>query len=208
MTVHGAWIAEVIIRLDRTLLSKTRDVPAVAPHYSLEPVEMDGFLVGMHNAPAVQILEDYIAYAADKAIAAAIAEAQDLGLTEIAGVLADPKARCSLVVRLGNAEAAQSVDLDNVGKTIMDGLQKSSIMVADQQVDTLRIDSAYSHKIAAAERIPTYVSVIKTKGGHLSFVESVGEHVGKAFVYPADNALGYFRRYQNTLYPNAAVLNR
>lgn len=207
MTARGIWIAEVVVRLDRTLLSKTRDVPGVEPHYSLEPVEMDGYRANMHNAPAVQLVEDYIAYATDRAIGAAVAEAEALGLVEMAKVLNNPKARCSLVIRLGHTEMAQSVDLDNVSKTIMDGLQKSSAMITDQQVDTLRIDSAYSHRIAKAERTPTYVSIIKTKGGHLSFVESIGAHVGKAFVFPVDNTIGYFARYRETIYPNAVVLN-
>lgn len=206
MVARGAWIAEVVVRLDRTLQSKTRDVPALTPHYGVEPVEMSGYRVGMHNAPAVQLLEDYIAYSTDRALTVAIREAEVCGAHEIAKVLANPRARCSLVIRLGHVEMAQSVDVDNVAKLVLDGVQGSGAMVSDQQVDTLRIDAAYSRRAAKQENVPTYVSIIKTRGGNLSFLESVGQHVGRAFVYPANESISYFRRYRDTLYPNADLL--
>lgn len=203
MSRQGAWLAEVSFPLKRTLQSKTRDVPAVQPEYGTEPVEMTGYRIGMHNNPAVQLLEDYIAYSADRAMILAIEAAKAQKLHDIAAVLADPKARCALVIRLGSTEKAESVDLDNVAKLIADGLQRSSIMVTDQQIDSLRIDAAFSRRAARVGAIPTFVSVIKTKGGHLSFVEDIGEYVGRVFVYPAPTETTYFGRYRSRIYPNA-----
>lgn len=206
MTGRGAWLAEVSFPLNRTLQSKTRDVPVVQPEFGTEPVEMTGYRIGMHNHPAVQLLEDYIAYSADRAVKDALTKAMAANLDDIAKSLANSRARCSIVIRLGSIEKSESVDLDNVAKLIGDGLQKSSLMITDQQIDSLRIDAAFSRRAARDRVIPTYVSIIKTKGGHLSFLESIGEHVGRAFVYPSITDSTYFGRYQSTLYPNATAI--
>ncbi len=197
--------AEIVIRIDYAMQSKTRDVPVWEPSISSDSSKPDLIRATMYNAPAVQMIEDYISDIAGRTKAAAIKEASALGLDSVTKMLEDPKRPCSVVIRLGEVSHAGSADIDNATKMILDGLQPA-VMDSDSQVQTLRVDAPPSRELARNRRMPTYVSVITAP--NLALLEMAPQMFGGAFVFPRDlYEFSFTKRYREGLFPNVRILN-
>lgn len=197
--------AELVLQIGYVVQSKTRDVPVWEPSIPADENKPTLIRATMYNAPAVQMLEDHISDVATRTQAAALREAESLGLGAVVKMLEDPKRRCSVTIRLGEVARAGSTDIDNATKLIMDGLVPA-LMDSDAQVQTLRVDAPPSAELAKNKRIPTYVSVITAPS--LALLETAPQMWGGAFVFPYDlYAFSFTKRYGELLFPNVKVLN-